>query len=566
MEKKWVKTNFPNAELNRLMVEHGLSRPIAMALAARGVTCESFEEYINASLKNLSSPYRIPGIETASKRLWDAIRNEQRILIHGDFDADGITATAFLYWVLTENGAKVSCFIPHRFDDGYGFTPESLIKALNSLPCDVLVTVDCGTTSVEAVAKAKSMGVDVIITDHHEPGNIRPDALALINTKLYPELSDLHCLAGVGTAFKLSHGFIKYGTEHGLILRRTDLRDGLDLVALGTIADIVPLQNENRILTRHGLKALSKQIRPGVRALCEVSSISSTLKPSDVAFKLVPRINAAGRLGDPNLAFKLLETNSIVEATRLAGILEDYNRQRQAKEEEIFNEAQAQIQHLIKIDETFSILISGVNWHQGVIGNVASRIARDYNRPAIVLTIIGDEAYGSGRSPNKGNLVDLLSGCSDILLRYGGHPMAVGLSIRRELIGELFRRFEKSVSKNLSREDLTPQLDFSGDVNLCEFDDKFFSELDQIEPFGHSNPQPVFRVTSLDVPHVTAAGASHSRGYVRDKSNKSMPFIAFNTGVQSLPSPPWDVLTIPQINEHRGNIYQQLQLIDIKPC
>ncbi len=564
MEKKWAKNNIPVAELNRLMAEHGFCRPIAMTLAARGVTSETIEEYINASLKSLSSPYRIPGTEAASKRLWDAIRNEQRILIHGDFDADGITATGAVSWVLSENGAKVSCFIPHRFDDGYGFTPESLMKALNGSTSDLLVTVDCGITSVEAVAKAKSMGIDVIITDHHEPGSVRPDAFALINTKLYPELSDLHCLAGVGTAFKLSHAFIKYGTENGLISRRTDLRDGLDLVALGTVADIVPLLNENRILTRHGLKALSKQIRPGVRALCEISGISSTLKPSDVAFKLVPRINAAGRLGDPNLAYKLLETNSIVEATRLAGTLEDYNRQRQAKEEEIFNEAQLQIRNRIKVDEAFSILISGENWHQGVIGNVASRIARDYNRPAIVLTIIGDEAYGSGRSPNKGNLVDILSECADILLRYGGHPMAVGLSIKREHIDALFRRFELSVSKSLTREDLTPQIDYDGDALLSEFDDAFFADLDKLEPFGHSNPQPVYRITGLDVPHVTPAGVTHSRGYVRDRTSKSMPFIAFNTSVQSLPAPPWDILTIPQINEHRGNIYQQLQIIDVK--
>ena len=546
------------------MKERGFSRPVALILAARGIGPDAVDDYINASLKSLGCPYRLPGTEKASKRLWEAIHKRERILIHGDFDVDGITSTALLAWVLSENGACVNCFIPHRFDDGYGFTPDSFDKALKTHNCELLVTVDCGITSVEAVAQAKRLGVDVIVTDHHEPGPTLPDAFALINAKLHPELADLQCMAGVGTAFKLSHAFIKYGVEHGFAHRKTDLKEVLDLVALGTIADIVPLLGENRIMTRNGIRLLSRQLRPGIRALCEVAGIRAALKPSDVAFKLAPRINAAGRLGDPVLAYRLLSTQSIVEASRLAATLDDYNRQRQQKEEEIFNEAKEQITRRINVGNARSILISGENWHQGVIGNVASRIARDYNRPTIVLTIIADIAYGSGRSPNKGNLVDILSGCSDILIRYGGHPMAVGLSLDRKNIAGLNDRFERAVSERFTEEDFVPQIDYDGDVIISELDEPFFDELEQIGPFGQGNPPPIFRINDLSAPYITAAGREHTRGYVRDANNNSLPFIAFNMSANTLPAPPWDILTTPQINEYRGARSNQLQILDLK--
>ena len=563
-EKKWVKNKYSSVDFNELISKNDFSRPITTVLAGRGINAGNIDSYFNATLKDLSSPYRIPGTKEASERLWTAIKKNENILIHGDFDVDGITASAVLAWTLAQNGANVNVFIPLRLDTGYGFTPDSLDRALALYKCDVLVTVDCGITSNDAVEKANSLGIDTIITDHHMQGAELPNASTIINTKLHPDLSDLHCLAGVGVSFKLAHALIKYGLENGLIYNRIDLREVLDLVALGTVADIVPLVGENRILTKFGLKILAKQIRPGIRALCDISRITNVIKSSDIAFKLAPYINAAGRLGDPNIAYRLLVTDNIVDALHLAQKLKEYNLQRREKEREIFNEAESQIYEKIKINEAFSILIYGEDWHQGVVGNVASRIARDYNRPSIALTIIDGQAYGSGRSSANVDLVSVLSESADILTRYGGHPMAVGLSLLPSNIGALCQRFEKSVSNVLTKEKLTPQIEYDGDIFIYEINDDFFEEMAKLEPFGHSNIQPTYKITNLSVPFKALAGQSHTRGYVRDCNNNSISFIAFNTKPESLPATPWNILAIPQINMHNNRISSQLRIIDIK--
>ena len=563
-EKKWLKNKYSSDDFDDLMSKQGLCKPVAVALAGRGINNDNIDEYFNASLKDLSSPYRIPGVREGSARLWTAIKNNEHILIHGDFDVDGITASAVLSWILAKNGANVNVFIPLRLDTGYGFTPDSLDRALGLYKCDVLVTVDCGITSNDAVAKANSLGIDTIITDHHIQGPELPDASVIINTKLHPELSDLHSLAGVGTAFKLAHALTKYGLEHNLVFNRIDLREILDLVALGTVADIVPLVGENRILTKFGLKILARQIRPGVRALCDISGITTTLQASDIAFKLAPHINAAGRLGDPNIAYRLLMTDSIVDALHLAQKLKEYNIQRRLKEREIFNEAESQIYEKIKINESFSILIYGEDWHQGVIGNVASRIARDYNRPSIALTVMNGHAYGSGRSSANVDLVSVLSESADILTRYGGHPMAVGLSLEPEDIEALCVRFEESVSKVLTKEELVPHIKYDGEIFISEVSDEFFEDLSKLAPFGHSNTQPIYKIKDLAVPFKTLAGQSHTRGYVRDSNNYSMSFIAFNIAPESLPPPPWNILAIPQVNVHNYRVTHQLRIIDVK--
>jgi single-stranded-DNA-specific exonuclease len=563
-EKKWIKNKYSSVDFNELISKKNFSRPIVALLAGRGVSIGSVDSYFNATLKDLSSPYRIPGTKEASERLWTAIKNNEHIVIHGDFDVDGITASAVLAWVLSQNGANVNVFIPLRLDTGYGFTPDSLDRALALYKCNVLVTVDCGITSNEAVKKANSLGIDTIITDHHVQGAELPDASTIINTKLHPEISDLHCLAGVGTSFKLAHALIRYGLENKLIFNKIDLREVLDLVALGTVADIVPLVGENRILTKFGLKILGKQIRPGIRALCDISGITHAPKSSDIAFKLAPYINAAGRLGDPNIAYKLLVTGSIVDAQFLAETLKEYNIQRRLKESEIVNEAESQIDEKIKINESFSILIYGENWHQGVLGNVASRIARDYNRPSIALTIIDGQAYGSGRSSANVDLVSILSESADILTRYGGHPMAVGLSLAPSDIKALCQRFEESISNVLTKENLIPKIEYDGDIFISEINETFFEDMAKLEPFGHGNIQPTYQLTNLSVPYKALVGQNHTRGYVRDCNNNSISFIAFNIKPESLPPSPWNILANPQLNMYNNRTSYQLKIVDIK--
>lgn len=549
-----------------LIREKALPRAIAMYLAARGVDTRHMDMYFNASFSDLSDPFRFPGMETAVKRLWQAIVNREHILIHGDYDTDGITATALLSWILERNGAIVTNFLPHRFDDGYGFTPDSLAKALEASGgnCGVLVTVDCGINSSEAVADAAQRGIDVIITDHHEPGEVLPDSLANINPKIHRELADMHNLSGVGVAFKLGHAFLKYGRDHNLGGYMTELKEVLDYVALGTVADIVPLLGENRILVKHGMEMLKRQLRPGVRALIEVARISgSSIKPSDITFKMAPRINAAGRLGNAISALQLLTASKIVDAYRFADMLEHFNQKRQTKEQEIFNEAKHYVESAPDFSSSYSIIAAGDGWHQGVIGIVASRFARDYNRPAIVLTIQDDEAHGSGRSIGGLNLIKVLSKCAHLLTRYGGHPMAVGLGLRKENIPEFRRVFEETVRSEITQEDLIDSVSYDGTVSLEDLGDDFFSYYEKLGPFGHGNPQPCYRLNDVEIARTFPIKAGHTKGILRDRNGGTTDFIAFNMTLE--PHSVWDVVAIPQINEYYGERRRQLQLVDARP-
>lgn len=566
--KLWVTADIPDNAVRGLIDEFKFPRPIALFLAARGLFDPAeVRRYLKSSLRGLTDPYRFPGMEAAVARLWEAISQRERVLIHGDYDTDGITSTVLLEGVLRQNGAEVHTFLPHRFEDGYGFTPDSLDKGLEQAggTCGVLVTVDCGVTSVEAVEKARSLGIDVIITDHHEPAETIPPALALINAKMHDELSDLHLLSGVGVAFKLAHAFVKYGKENKLGGYQTNLQETLDLVALGTIADIVPLLGENRILVKHGIKVLSRQLRPGIRALFETVRINSKLRPSDITFKLAPRINAAGRLGDANKALQLLKTNNILDAYRFAADLEKYNNERQATEEKIFKEAQAQLSETFDMENDASLLVAGEDWHQGVIGIVASRLCREYNRPAIVLSIQGDEAFGSGRSVGTFNMVEALSECSDLLSRFGGHPMAVGLGLERDNLRAFFDRFRTIVNDKVSRQDLVDYWELDGEITLDELTSSYFEIMDSLGPFGHSNPNPIFLIKNLDGINVYSVGGNHVKGKVRGEKSDVFDYIAFNRAASTMPDTRWDIVAMPQLNEYRGNIKPQLQIMDVRP-
>lgn len=567
MENKLWKCSSDGKEniVENLIMEFGLPRAVALYLASRGVTEKDVDSYFNAAFNDLSDPFRFPGIDNAVLRLWQAIRNRERILIHGDYDTDGITATALLAWVLERNGALVSSFLPHRFDDGYGFTPDSLSKALEAAgsDCGVLVTVDCGINSADAVNDARSRGIDVIITDHHEPAEELPDALAIINPKVHPEVTDLNNLSGVGVAFKLAHAFVLHGRKNNLGGYTTDLQEVLDYVALGTVADIVPLLGENRILVKYGMETLKKQLRPGVRALIEIARVGHKMHPSDITFKLAPRLNAAGRLGNAISALQLMTAGNIVEAYKYASMLDEFNHKRQMKEQEIFNEAKQQVESDPDYASSMTIMAAGEEWHQGVIGIVASRFARDYNRPAIVLTIQGTEAHGSGRSINGINLIQILSRCSHLLTRYGGHPMAVGLGLAKENIPEFKRAFERIVSEEFQPSDIRDSVDYDGAVSIGDLGDDFFRYYEQLGPFGHGNPQPLFRLDGVEVVRTFPIKPGHTKGILRDRHGNTCDFIAFNMTVT--PHVTWDITAVPHINEYYGEKRRQLQIVDFRP-
>ncbi len=542
---------------------------MAEIFAGRGITAENVESFIEAPLSSISDPYIIPGMKKSAQRLWQAIVNKELIIVHGDYDTDGVTATALLVSVLRQNNADVVTFLPHRFEDGYGFTPESVQKSMEAFEKkpSVLVTVDCGITSWEAVDTANELGIDTIITDHHEPSEKIPNAFALLNPKVYPELAELHPLSGVGMAFKLAHAFIKCGRQEKFGGFTTNLQEVLDFVALGTVADIVPIVGENRVMVKHGIRILKQQQRPGIRALVEQARIRSHIKPSDITFKLAPRLNAAGRLGSPEVALQLLLSEDIVDAYKYAQQLEEMNLIRQQKEEEIYNHAKTCLEQNINTEKSYSVVVSGEEWHQGVIGIVASRLARDYNRPSIVLTIHGDDAQGSGRSIGPLNLVKILTECHDYLDRFGGHPMAVGLGLNKANIPEFAKKFEELVRENLTQEDLVHKLETDCEGQIDELlDPNLYKQFEKIAPFGHGNPQPsiLLRNVAIEKIHAISAGR-HSRGSLIDSSGSSIEFIAFNTTADDAPEGEIDVVVTPGLNDFYDLPKPQLQIVEWRP-
>jgi single-stranded-DNA-specific exonuclease len=329
------------------------------------------------------------------------------------------------------------------------------------------------------------------------------------------------------------------------------------------VADIVPLLGENRILVKYGMEMLKKQLRPGVNALIQHARVESNIQPSDITFKLAPRLNAAGRLGNASSALALMTADNIVDAYEYAAKLDEFNQRRQAKEQEIFQQAKAQVESAPGFASNMSIIAAGENWHQGVIGIVASRFARDYNRPTIVLTIIGNEAHGSGRSVGNLNLIKILSRCSHLLTRFGGHPMAVGLGMNKDKIGEFQQEFEKCVREEAQPSDLINYINYDGVVRLSELNEEFFHYHGMLGPFGHGNPQPLYLIRGLEISRLMPIRPVHTKGVFTDEYGSSCDFIAFNKHLD--PGTRWDIIGQPQINEYYGERKRQLQVIDFRP-
>ncbi len=591
--REWEYYHPDESLVNSLMDEASVSRPIGLVLAARGVTPATVQSFLHPEMDHLGDPYLLPGTKAAARRLWEAIQKNQRIMIHGDYDTDGITATALLAWVLRENGAHVICYLPHRIDDGYGLTADSINKNAKGR-CDLLVTVDCGITSYDAVDAARAINLDLIITDHHTPGptplhgglsgvgsiglGLPADTgsqewMVVVDPKLPGAPRETEDLAGVGVAYKVACAFLKYGRENQIGGEDTDLHAVLDLVALGTVADIVPLLNENRILVRQGLQVLSMQTRPGVHELCDIAKVGECLATSDITYRLAPRINATGRMGDPTDSLRLLEAHDLEHAKELAGILDRLNRERQTIEEQVVTEAERQIAERYRpgtprnLSEARSIVVWSDSWHQGVVGIVASRLTRRYHRPSVVLTRdTSGQFTGSARSLRTLNLVQVLDECKDTLIRFGGHAMAAGLSLEEGNLERFSEEFDAAVQKVLGIESMRPTLSICGEVPFREMDDVFFQELKELEPFGHGNTEPIFVTRNVMPERKGLAGRTHTRGVVRDSEGSRMQFIAFSRLPDELPPGPWDIVYSPHINRFHDCEVPQLRIHDIRPA
>src|SRR5437016_12855805 len=441
------------------------SECIARLLLRKGFhSAEEVENFLRPRLSSLSDPFLLPQMETAVSRVLDALDRHQRIVLFGDYDVDGVTSLALLDEILRAYGGAPELFLPLRMEEGYGLSRESVERCLEQHHPQLLGRVDCGTASVSEIAELKRRGVDVIVLDHHEPQSELPDCVAIVNPKIRD--CGMEYLCSVGIVFKLCHALLKTRPLPGF-----DLKAKLDLVALGTVADIVPLRDENRVLVQRGAIEIARTSRIGLRKLMQVAGVCPPILPEDIGYRLGPRLNAAGRLSTAEKSFRLLLTDDDGEATILAAELDRENRERQEVEKQIFNLAIEQIEGRLDAARDAAIVVGAPGWHQGVLGIVASRIARRYHRPTIVIGF--DEngiGKGSGRSIEGLNLVEALSCCAERLDRFGGHEMAAGLALHEENFDLFAQAFRKVAREILSEEALQPCVRLDHELAFTEID------------------------------------------------------------------------------------------------
>lgn len=544
----------------------GIGRLAAEVLSKRDLgSVAQVREFLQARLSSMPDPFLMAGMDKAVVRLARALREGERIAVHGDYDVDGVTGTALLVETLRACGGRVEYHIPLRTQDGYGVSMKALETCVAN-GSTVAVTVDCGITAHEEAKRAADLGIDLIVTDHHQPPPVLPEALAILNPARDDCAFPFKSLAGVGVVFMLLVGLRKHLRESGYWRQHPepDLRFGLDLVALGTIADIVPLKGLNRTLTRAGLDLLSHSGRPGLQALKKVAGVEK-VSCGAVGFRLAPRINAAGRLQDAAAGVALLLTPSLADAMPIAEQLDRVNRERQGIEQQTFDQADERWQ-TASATATHSIVLADERWHPGVIGIVASRLVEKYHRPTVLIALDGEDGKGSGRSIGGLHLFRALQDCCSCLRGFGGHEYAAGLSIDAARVGEFAELFEGVARQQLRPEDLLHCLRHDGEAFFEELDLAAVEELAALAPFGPGNPQPVFLARGVHLQGVQPVGTSHLR-FTACQGGYGLPCIAFGMGgLQPRLNGPQDILFTPQRNEWRGKVSLQLQIRDIRPA
>lgn len=501
---RWISPETDSEDAERLAGELGMPAACARILLSRGFSSpEAVKALLNTDLSQLPDPFTLRGMEAASQRIAQAVIGRERIAIFGDYDVDGVTATATLFLFLKEAGVTSEAILPRRMVEGYGLA-RSVVENLADKGCDLLVTLDCGVTAVDEITLARERGIDVVVIDHHPPLDPPrlPPANAIVDPHQPGETAsfDGRPLCAAGLAFLTCMALRKTLRDMGYFDRRPEprLRDYLDLTALGTIADVVPLTGINRILVRHGLDELAAARRPGIRALKRASGFdnSLTLSAGQVSYRLAPKINAAGRLDEALPGFNLLTTDNPELARSIAAELDAVNVERQLIEQKIFNEAlsQAEIQ---AAQGRRTIVAAGEGWHRGVVGIVASRLVERFHRPAIVLALEGSGGTGSGRSPDGGiHLADALTRCDALLTRHGGHHRAAGLSLDADKL-EAFREAFEAVAAEMPAANLEPVCTIDTWVTLDETNHQLAEALKKLEPFGTDNPEPILALRGV---------------------------------------------------------------------
>jgi single-stranded-DNA-specific exonuclease len=518
----------------------------------------NLDDYLHPKLKNLADPFLIPDMKPAVERVLAAVDRGEEVCIYGDYDVDGVSSITLMRRILMSYGLTPRHFIPRRGPEGYGLSTAALARCMQEgAKPDLLITVDCGTISIKEVAALRADGIDVLIVDHHEPELTgQPDCCALVNPKCGDAFTYL-CAAGV--VFKLGHALLKTRATE------LDLKELLDLVAVATISDIVPMVGENRIMVRHGLKSLSSTLNPGLRALQEISGMTGSTTSMDIGFRIGPRLNAAGRMDVPEDALATLTTDCRRHAQELAQKLDAFNKQRQTHEGLIRREAIEMLNRDFDSLNDPVIVLGSRTWHHGVVGIVASRLMRQFYKPTFIIAIDeGGIGKGSGRSIEGISLVDAIRACQGDLITGGGHAMAAGLSIHEDQLDEFRKHFSDYVLSNSSQEQRQPKLMYDAEISFDQLSLEFLASYELLQPFGSGNPQPVFVSRQVGLSRSPLHMKNNHLRFMLRQGYHEQDAVFFGGGEHPLPNPPWDIAFTIDRNTFRGKTTLQLVIQDVR--
>ena len=559
MNKKWEFFNSDETLVKKIAEKHNVSELLATVLINRGIIeDEQIKIFLNPTRNDFHDPYLMPDMELAVNRILKAIEKQEKTMIYGDYDVDGITSITVLSKFLKERGLETGFYIPNRLDEGYGLN-KNAIKKIADEGYKLIITVDCGISGTEEIKYAYELGMEVIVTDHHEPLEELPKAVAVIDCKRKDNTYPFNSLAGVGVAFKLIQAI---GMK--LKIDEKEYLKYLDIVCIGTISDIVPLIDENRVIGKLGLKLVEQTKSPGLKALLKVANYKE-VNSSAISFGIAPRINACGRKGHAEDALKLFLTENIVEAGTITSILDKYNKERQDIDRRIYEEAFQKIE-TNNLDKNNAIVIGEEGWHHGVIGIVASKITDLYYKPSILICFEGESGKGSGRSIPGFDLHEALCQSSNYLEKYGGHEMAVGLSLEKSKFQEFIKEFEE-IAKAANIEDFVSVVNLDKEITLKDLNIENIRSLKLLEPFGEANKTPIFIYRNLKIDSIRALSEGKHLKLTLKDGNTIINSIGFNMGKYSeefLIGDKIDVIGTLEINTFNGIDMIQINMKDIR--
>ncbi|MFR8234029.1 MAG: single-stranded-DNA-specific exonuclease RecJ [Clostridia bacterium] len=559
MNKEWKIYEVDEKKVEEISSKYNLNKLISTILANRNITTEEeIRLFLSPTRKDFHNPFLITDMEKSVERIIKAIENNEKVTIYGDYDVDGITSITVLKSFLKDRGLETSQYIPNRLNEGYGLN-NNAIEKIKQQGCDLMITVDCGISAINEINYASSLGIETIITDHHEPGNEIPKAFAVIDNKRKDSKYPFRELAGVGVVFKLIQAIgIKLG------LKEEEYLKYLDIVCVGTISDIVPLVDENRVIAKLGLMLIRQTRNIGLKSIIDTSGYTK-IDSNSISFGIAPRINACGRMGKAEDALELFLSKNYNEVSELAKKLNDYNKLRQDTEKEIYENAIKQIEQN-KLDKNNSIIVGGHNWHHGVIGIVSSKITEMYFKPSILLSFEEDGiGTGSGRSIPGFDLHEALTKCLGSVEKFGGHSMAVGLTVKKEKFEEFKKEFEQIATKSNVSE-IIPVINIDAKIDFSAINKDMVESLKQLEPFGEGNKMPVFVFKNLKIDSIRALSEGKHLKLTLKEGNTVVNAIGFNIGNladEYIIGDKIDVVGVLEVNNFNGVESLQINIKDI---